>query len=368
MSAVSQQVRVHESAHQRFLNRKHFGALDGLRAVSVIAVIWHHAAGSSLDGLLGRGDLGVDFFFAISGFLITTLLVREYAAKGKINLRQFYLRRTLRIFPLYYAVIAAYVVLTLALQRGAPEGQAFIGNLPAFLTYTSNWFVTDHGATFFLAWSLATEEQFYLLWPALLVGSPLLTRGRTVAAGLVLAALMVADIVATVALTGDSLLLTMLTSVATPICVGAILALVLNTKRGFQTVGTPMAWKHSALILTAAAVALAAVGASNIIVGVVMALAVASFCTSDRQSGSNVLSGQPLKFVGDISYGMYLLHVLVMNVVERALHVGNGPLLFVATLALTLPVAWASSRFFETPIRNLGRRQTTGSSSASSSM
>jgi len=362
MSAVSQQVRVRESAHQRFLNRKYFNALDGLRAVSVVAVIWHHTAGAGMDGLLGRGDLGVDFFFAISGFLITTLLVREYAAKGRINLPQFYLRRTLRIFPLYYAVIAAYCVLTMALQRGTPEGQEFIGNLPAFLTYTSNWFVTDHGATFFLAWSLATEEQFYLLWPALLVGSLLLTRGRTLVAGMILGALMLTDLVAT-AVHGEGLLLTVLTSVATPICVGAILALILHTKRGFLMLGAPLAWRHSGLSLTATSLVLAALGADKVIVGAVMAFAVAAFCTTEQQTGASVLSSAPLRFVGGISYGMYLLHVLVMNAAERAIHIGDGPLLFAFTLALTVAIAWVSSKYFEKPIRDLARkRQTVGAS------
>ncbi len=87
------------------------------------------------------------------------------------------------------------------------------------------------------------------------------------------------------------------------------------------------------------------------IVGTVMALAVASFCATERQTGAGVLSGQPLKLVGDISYGMYLLHALVMNAVERAIHVGHSPLLFVATVSVTIPISWASFRYFEKPIR-----------------
>lgn len=357
MSTTMQRARGREAAHEAFLSRKYFTALDGLRAVSVIAVIWHHTAGANMGGILGRGDLGVDFFFAISGFLITTLLLREYRDKGRISLPQFYLRRTLRIFPLYYAVIAAYVVLTLVLQRGTSEGQEFLNNLPAFLTYTSNWFVTDHSATFFLAWSLATEEQFYLLWPVVLVAALALTRGRTLPAGIVLAVLLAADIAATSVGAGESIVLRIVSSIATPICVGAMLALALNSKRGFRLLGRSLAWKYAGVSLLAVVVMLAAAGVNSAAIGAVMALAVAAFCVTGRQALTGALESRPLRFVGAISYGMYLLHVLVMNAVERAIHVQDGPLLFVATLALTTVVAWVSFRYFETPVRNLGRRK-----------
>ena len=156
-----------------FMSVRNFSALDGLRAVSVLAVIWSHASGVHDLALLNQGRRGVDFFFAISGFLITTLLLREHSRSGGISLRDFYFRRTLRIFPLYYAVLCLYCVLAFLTLSGKPKGAEFWNNLPAFLTYTSNWFVSaDHagdGVTFYFAWSLATEEQFYLFWPPLMV-------------------------------------------------------------------------------------------------------------------------------------------------------------------------------------------------------
>lgn len=353
---------------QEFLNRKYFGPLDGLRALSVGAVIWHHTAGAEMGGVLGRGDLGVDLFFAISGFLITTLLLREYSMTGRIDLPRFYLRRTLRIFPLYYAVLAAYVLLTLTLQRNTPEGQGFIHNLPAFLTYTSNWFVPDETATFFLAWSLATEEQFYIFWPLLLAAVMFLMRGRTLVAGLILAALMFADAVGTVA-DGDSLAIRILTSIATPICVGALLALALNTRQGFRFIGKILAWQYAGMVLLAVVLVLASAGVHRILIGAVMAFAVAAFCATEDQILTPMLESWPLVFIGGISYGMYLLHVLVMNAVERATHMMDGPLLFALTFAVTTAVAWVSSRYFETPIRNLARKpQSAGRSSASKSM
>ena len=98
-----------ESESRRFVETRHFPALDGLRGLSILAVIWHHA----VDPAGIWGYFGVSLFFAISGFLITTLLLRERAATGRISLRNFYMRRTLRIFPLYYAVVALYVVVVL---------------------------------------------------------------------------------------------------------------------------------------------------------------------------------------------------------------------------------------------------------------
>lgn len=355
MSTVARS-RVRSSAFNRYLQSRYFGPLDGLRALSVVAVIWHHTAGAQMGGLLGRGDLGVDFFFAISGFLITTLLLREQRARGVVSLRSFYRRRVLRIFPLYYAVLAAYVVLTLALQRNAPEGHQFINDLPAFLTYTSNWFVTDPKATFFLAWSLATEEQFYVFWPVVLTCALLIARRRgTAAAALVLAALMVADVAATALGESGTLGMTILTSVATPICVGALLAIATDTRRGFATLTNLLGGKWTGVVLLVLIGVLAGLGIHRIAIGVVMAFAVTACCISDQGPLARLLESQPLRFIGVVSYGMYLLHVLIMNAIERALHTGTGVLLFVVTLAVTVVAAWLSFRYFETPIRNLGR-------------
>ena len=101
-----------------------FSSLDGLRCLSILAVIWVHT-GIRLEGLrlTYQGHLGVDLFFAISGFLITTLLLREREERGRISLRAFYIRRSLRIFPLYYTVVLLYVIVVWALEPRTPAGQ-----------------------------------------------------------------------------------------------------------------------------------------------------------------------------------------------------------------------------------------------------
>lgn len=146
-------------------------SLDGWRAVSIALVLVAHTGRlpgtpAVLKQILPwffDGGLGVRFFFIISGFLITWLLVREEADHGRISLRRFYLRRALRILPIY----AAYLLVLASLQAFTPFSQAD-GTWVANLTFTTN-FDRDGNWTSGHLWSLAVEEQFYLLWPCLFV-------------------------------------------------------------------------------------------------------------------------------------------------------------------------------------------------------
>lgn len=167
---------------RRTIAGNHLPALDGLRAVAVFTVVASH---SNLP-LRVPGDLGVSAFFVLSGFLITRLLVRERERTGEVSIRQFYLRRTLRIFPAYYA----FLLLSYALDTHA--GQQWSNTLLAnSLTYTVNYFNAFHhhpSTSVAHAWSLAVEEQFYLLWPLAFI--ILAARGRrALVTGVSLAAL-----------------------------------------------------------------------------------------------------------------------------------------------------------------------------------
>jgi len=158
-------------------------ALDGLRAVAVLAVLTYHA------GWIPGGFLGVDVFFTLSGFLITTLLCEEHARTGTISIRRFYVRRARRLLP---ALVAFLLVCGGILFVTMPSAlwPTLGGTLLGVLSYGANWLIIYWRGfgVFGHTWSLAIEEQFYLAWPVLLLG---LLRGacaRWIAAGLVTAA------------------------------------------------------------------------------------------------------------------------------------------------------------------------------------
>jgi peptidoglycan/LPS O-acetylase OafA/YrhL len=143
---------------------KHIPSLDGIRAVSIALVLLAHVAGTRnaphfLDHFVQVGNLGVRVFFEISGFLITTLLLRELSTQGRISLPDFFLRRGFRIFPACYCYIAIIGVLALI---GVVQLKA--GDMLHAVTYTMNYH-TDRGWYLNHLWSLAVEEQFYLIWP-----------------------------------------------------------------------------------------------------------------------------------------------------------------------------------------------------------
>jgi peptidoglycan/LPS O-acetylase OafA/YrhL len=170
------------------VKRPYFASFDGLRCLAILPIVWHHATKGPVAGPLGRGPLGVDLFFAISGFLITSLLLHERKSGGGLSLGRFWLRRSLRIFPLYYVVLGAYVVHALALREHGPARDDFLRSVPYYATYTSNWFLhgrVDHPIVFAFAWSLAAEEQFYVVWPPVLRATRSLFAPAVVMAGLV---------------------------------------------------------------------------------------------------------------------------------------------------------------------------------------
>jgi peptidoglycan/LPS O-acetylase OafA/YrhL len=147
--------------------------LDGLRAFAVIGVLLYHGGVRWLPG----GFLGVDLFFVISGFLITWLLVAERQRDGAISIRRFYARRARRLLPALAAMVASTTAFMAVFFRGDLDQAR--GDIAAAAGYFSNWWYVLHHRSYFVAagrqppfqhlWSLAVEEQFYLVWPLLLV-------------------------------------------------------------------------------------------------------------------------------------------------------------------------------------------------------
>ena len=165
--------------------QKRIAALDGIRALCILTVLFAHASGTGVIPMtrLGHlaGDLGVRGFFVLSGFLITSLLVRELDRPAPVVLRDFYIRRALRIFPAFYVFLGGVMVLsTLGLTTWNQRDAIYAA------TYTMN-FHGDRVWSLGHLWSLAVEEQFYLLWPALLIALGVRRAQRLLVAALVLA-------------------------------------------------------------------------------------------------------------------------------------------------------------------------------------
>ena len=158
--------------------------LDGLRAIAVVAVMVYHASSDWLPG----GFLGVDVFFVISGYLITLLLIAEHEKTGRVHLGHFWLRRARRLLPALFLMLLLLVTYT-AIFRSDALGQ-LRGDVLGGVFYVSNWYQIAVGAGYTAAgdfaplrhlWSLAVEEQFYLIWPLVMVA--LLRRGDRRIAG-----------------------------------------------------------------------------------------------------------------------------------------------------------------------------------------
>jgi peptidoglycan/LPS O-acetylase OafA/YrhL len=327
--------------------------LNGIRALAVIAVVWHHTHPGFFLPSSHRGFLGVDVFFVLSGFLITTLLLEEHLQKGRISLRHFYLRRSLRIFPLYYAVL-----LLLALQAlvtRSAQGRMFLDELPFHLSYLSNWVQTHSMMS--ITWSLSTEEQFYLLWPPLLAWLGWQARWPLgIVLGLNLMVLLgVADAwVGRQGLQLDALSIWHVTF--TPILIGVFLAFGLHRRRP--------PFRISGALMLAAFLVIANIpgdfgGWPRLAFHLATAGLLAAMVLNQESTLVRLLEWRPLNYLGSISYGIYLLHKVPMAVAHRvmsALQLDNPFVYFAITLAGTVVLAALSFRYLERPCLKLKER------------
>ena len=178
-----------------------------MRALAVVAVMVYHANPAWLPG----GFLGVEVFFVISGYLITLLLIGEHERSGTVSLGRFYLRRARRLLPALFALLVGVTVYTAVFRRDALG--LLRGDVLAALGYVSNWYQIWVGQGYTAAgdfaplrhlWSLAVEEQFYLLWPLVMIGLIRLGRRRlpSMSVWLVAAAIAITAIAAAVVTAG----------------------------------------------------------------------------------------------------------------------------------------------------------------------
>lgn len=330
-----------------FKATKFFPALQQLRTLSVLFVVASHMQDPMWGGM--HGELGVVVFFVVSGFLITTLLLREEATTGSVSLRGFYLRRAFRILPLYYLVFATFAVLIVGLGLGGQVGE-FTRNLPYYLTYQNDF---APAAPFGHSWSLAIEEKFYLVWPVLAFGTTFLRRHRAVT---VTALLLLAGVSQATALSYFA--------VYVPIIAGCVVALAMNSERGcliFARVARP-AVCVPLLLAAAAAGALEPVGRPHTAFGLLFAAAIPGLVMSSGRFG-RLASVRPLVWAGSRTYAVYLIHPLCKSVLDEVLRPGSESVpVQVLRFALTVTVSFAGAevllRLFEQPLINVGRRFT----------
>ena len=349
-----------EQSYEKFRGLRFFGSLDGLRALSIVAVIWLHSWWETpyyprVEALpvLRQGFYGVQVFFVVSGFLITTLLLREMERYGTISLRDFYIRRALRIWPLYYAVLAIYVVDALVFERGTVRAASFLHYLPSFATFTYTWFISANwpGGMFNLAWTLATEEQFYFCWPIVLR----FLRGiwsSALLVGLIALKLATDHHLTERVLPPGWLPTRIVVSIAIPICLGVLLAQALHRERGFRLLYRVLGWKWSAPLMLIAVLACLAPARPPWLVAFAVTTALVGACVVREDNGlAWLLRLKPVAFVGTVSYGMYLLNSLCLHAVRRVLNpigLAYPPVIFVFTLGVTVAVAYLSHRYYET--------------------
>ncbi|MFM9111714.1 MAG: acyltransferase family protein [Actinomycetota bacterium] len=358
--------------YQPIVNEQPLGyvaALDGLRAVSVIAVIAYHAG---LDAVPG-GFLGVEVFFVISGFLITTLLIEEKSSTGTVSLHGFWLRRFRRLMPALFAMLAVtLLVVTFASTTSAPE---FRRDVIAGIAYASNWWQifgvdTPYFGTGSLPvlrhlWSLAVEEQWYLAWPLVFVACTGQSKFRRVPLGVVALVASVGIMVAMgLAFVPDDEARTNLLYLGTHtrssgIILGAAFALL----RPIASTNSSDRRFLDGALTCAAAASLGAIGVLASILhvedaalyrgglaatSIASVIVVAVVVRSGDGLIAQLLSIPWLVAIGKRSYGLYLWHWPTFVVVDAR---SSDARLFLA-LAITVVVNELTYRAIEVPVRN----------------
>jgi peptidoglycan/LPS O-acetylase OafA/YrhL len=310
----------------------------------------------------------VDVFFVISGFLIVTLLLRERERHGDISLPKFYARRTLRIFPVYYLLISLVLLAFLLVFPWKPSGLLFYLPIAGVLiTYTTDLIAMPALGVFFHCWSLAMEEQFYLVWPAMEKFFSTPVKWALLGIGLLVNQLVNFGVfgAAIDRLYGKAgaheMPLYIITF--TPIILGVVLAHLLHARRSFNLLHRLVGWRGAPYLFLAAIIAVSQFlgeryqGLPKAVLHLLFMLGLASVVVSENYALKRLLTFPPFVRLGVISYGIYLYHVPVMDLVFKATHGRLHPaLMFAVVTALTVGIAEISYRFFESRFLNLRNR------------
>ena len=330
--------------------------LDGLRAIAACGVMISHAlkelgrfAGHASHHSLELGRQGVTMFFTLSGFLITYLLLEEREREGRIDLGAFYLRRVLRIWPLYFVVLA--IAMSIHQQTtGLAMFVLFLSNV----AFATGRYVPDTAPL----WSIGIEEQFYALWPLVVAHVRRLVPLLVV----VVVALPVARTVVHYALGPHRHLANDLlgTFGYDAMATGALFAIAYRhgNARLLRVAGT--VWPHIAFVAIVALLAVNQLGWLHVLLPPVVAVTTGLFIVAQVASPRPLLDLETpvLRFIGRVSFGVYVYHMLVIALLAYVLadRVVPAPVVVVLVCGVTIGVAAISYRVLEWPFLRLKRR------------
>jgi peptidoglycan/LPS O-acetylase OafA/YrhL len=345
-----------ELSYPDYLADSHRPGFDGLRGIGFLLVVTAHIPSGPYFSQL-QGWTGVWLFLVISGYLLTMLMLREEKGRGRIAFGSFLVRRFFRIVPSYWLAILIYWTACLLLPSLADEYQAFMVRLPYYLAFLPEYAHTDVFTIFVHSWTVGIELKFYLLFPPIVF---LLTKNETwrVAVTAVAAAALIAE----GSFNSHSY---------SALLFGAMLAFLLERPRSYAIIATltrvplvvPLAFVVALLYALSYAEYLFAV--------TVVATYLIAYIIVHRGPIMRVLTLPPLVYLGQRSYGAYLLHVLAIHIgyimFGNSTHIG-GLLTAGFCLIVTIPAAELMYRVLERPgmdfARSLTRRMAKSGASA----
>ena len=357
---------------------KYLPSIDSLRALAVLAVIIYHVDVNYLPG----GFLGVDLFFVLSGYLISSLIIKEYRKTGSLNLYNFYIRRARRLLPAVYFMITVGLVV-MVLFNEVLLRKSHLDAIFGYI-YSSNWWYIFHKLDYFDSfgaqspfkhlWSLAIEEQFYMIFPLLFL---LVNRKKKLKDGTyklnknflyVVLGLILASLIAHILLfdiNNISRIYFGTDTRAFSLLVGVVGAILYPMERLHAKVTPQQNMIYSVVSLVSIATLITVMIYTSeyntllyrggFLLVAILGLIVIISSGKQHTLMSRLLSFKPVVFIGKISYSLYLWHFPVLVLTTPVSEIGNPNIIFVILrVVLTFVLATASYVFVETPIRKLG--------------
>ena len=357
---------------------KYLPSIDSLRALAVLAVIIYHVDVNYLPG----GFLGVDLFFVLSGYLISSLIIKEYRKTGSLNLYNFYIRRARRLLPAVYFMITVGLVV-MVLFNEVLLRKSHLDAIFGYI-YSSNWWYIFHKLDYFDSfgaqspfkhlWSLAIEEQFYMIFPLLflLVNRKKKSKDGTyklnknflyVVLGLILVSLIAHILLFDI--NNISRIYFGTDTRAFSLLVGVVGAILYPMERLHAKVTPQQNMLYSVVSLVSIATLITVMIYTSeyntllyrggFLLVAILGLIVIISSGKQHTLMSRLLSFKPVVFIGKISYSLYLWHFPVLVLTTPVSEIGNPNIFFVILrIVLTFAVAIVSYVFVETPIRKLG--------------